>query len=484
ALFYFSRGFAPEAIGVLSQMLKKEPEIITRSSFRLLRGATNFALRRYEEAEKDLNHASLDGNDEGEFWRAVVKAGVGDLQSTAPTLKRTGGIYRAYPHALKIPLGMLVASSAIATGDIKYGANTLQALSEEKPTDIELDQLAFIEGTLRDLTGDTDKAVAAWEAVAKGKHRPSIAKAIVARAELLLKKGQIEPAEAIEELEKLRFSWRGGEFEFELLRKLGRLYFSIADYRNGLRIMRQAASYFRDNKKVPEITEEMAKAFRELYLNDAADAMPPVRAIALFEEFKELTPSGADGDEMFRKLADRLAKVDLLDQAAKLLVQQVDFRLKGEQRARVGARLATIHLINRDPEAAEAVLKKTELAGLPADLARQRGLLKARALVDGGRHPEALIFLEDDESEEAFLLRSEIYWQARDWPRVAKVMQQLLRFAKAAPKKPLNEEQAALVLNLSVAFALSTNDRSLDRVRKDYGPAMAQTPLRDAFTLI
>ena len=81
-------------------------------------------------------------------------------------------------------------------------------------------------------------------------------------------------------------------------------------------------------------------------------------------------------------------------------------------------------------------------------------------------------------------MRSEIYWQARDWPRVAKVMQQLLRFAKAAPKKPLNEEQAALVLNLSVAFALSTNDRSLDRVRKDYGPAMAQTPLRDAFTLI
>ena len=40
-----------------------------------------------------------------------------------------------------------------------------------------------------------------------------------------------------------------------------------------------------------KVTEEMVKAFDDLYLKDAADTMAPVRAIALFDEFKELAPS-------------------------------------------------------------------------------------------------------------------------------------------------------------------------------------------------
>ena len=68
--------------------------------------------------------------------------------------------------------------------------------------------------------------------------------------------------------------------------------------------------------------------------------MPAIDALSLFYDFRDLTPVGRRGDEMIRKLADRLVSVDLLDQAAELLQHQVDNRLQGAARAQVAVRLA------------------------------------------------------------------------------------------------------------------------------------------------
>ena len=65
------------------------------------------------------------------------------------------------------------------------------------------------------------------------------------------------------------------------------------------------------------------------------DAMPAVEALGLFYDYRELTPIGRRGDEMIRRLTDRLVAVDLLDQAAELLQHQVDHRLQGAARAQV-----------------------------------------------------------------------------------------------------------------------------------------------------
>ena len=97
--------------------------------------------------------------------------------------------------------------------------------------------------------------------------------------------------------------------------------------------------------------------FDSLFLGGKADALPPIEALGLFYDYRDLTPIGRRGDEMIRKLADRLVSVDLLDQAAELLQHQVDHRLQGSARAQVATRLAVIYLMNHKPERAIATLQ-------------------------------------------------------------------------------------------------------------------------------
>ena len=60
--------------------------------------------------------------------------------------------------------------------------------------------------------------------------------------------------------------------------------------------------------------------------------------------------------------------VDLLDQAAALLSHQMEFRVKGAEKARVGTRLAILKLMDRRPEDALDALANSDFIGISAAL--------------------------------------------------------------------------------------------------------------------
>lgn len=484
ARFYFASGYAAEALGVLRVIEGARPEVAEEAEFRGLKGASNFLMNRFKEAQAELSHPSLEKNDEGKFWLAATEAVTGDLFGAARELKRTSPIIRPYPKPLKLPMGLLVVEAALETGDLKKAKQVLDVIKLENPTEQDKAQLDYVEGRVKELEGDFDGAVEFWEKVMKSSHRPTRAKAAVARGELLHKLERISGVELIEELEKLRFSWRGDEFEFALLRRLGGLYLDEGGFRDGLRTLKQAATHFRANPEAPKITQKMADTFAFLYLEDGADALPPVTAIALYDEFKELTPAGRKGDEMIRQLADRLVSVDLLDRAAMLLEAQVKFRLTGAEKSRVGARLALVYLLNQEPEKAMTALNASEHKNVAEELSDQRRHLKARVLAQLKQHEEALTLLKGDKSMEADLLRADVFWEMKDWPNSAQVIRRLTRAIEAEPGNALNEKQARYVLNLAIALTLGGNERGIDRLRRDFGSAMDQTRFREAFQLI
>ena len=273
----------------------------------------------------------------------------------------------------------------------------------------------------------------------------------------------------------------GDRIEFDLLQLLAATYLDRGDYWNGLSTMRETVALFAEAENTTPISERMVQVFRRLFVDGEAAKLPPLKALSLYEEFRELSPIDEAGDVVLRSLAARLVSLDLLAKAADLLDHQVRFRLTGVPQAEVGGDLALVRLLDGRPEAALEALNATARGlELPVELARKRGLLEAQALRDLGEIDEAFARVADWSGREADTLRGELLWRRQDWAGAAEV------FGRLAPgdSQSLTGDAGRLVLKQAVALALATDWPALDRLRQDRGELMAKTPLAAAFKVV
>lgn len=483
ARFLFARGLAAETLGILHMMTEAEAEAGADPAFRFLRGAAQFMAGRYEAAAADLSQPELVGNPEADLWRAALAAQRFEWSKAAQSYALAKDLLRAYPPQFRRRLARPAAEAALAGGFLEDTDLYLGLFEDNAETTADIAEANYLRARLVIADGNVEEGARLLAGLEGSAHRLTGARAAATLAELLLYNGAITSAEAAERLEKQRFAWRGGDFEFELLNRLAAIYLENADYRNGLTTLKQIAANFPEKAEAAEVTARMRTVFRALFLEGRADAMTPVAAIALFDEFRELTPAGDEGDAMFRRLADRLMGVDLLDRAADLLTHQVRFRLEGDERARTGARLATIRLFLKDPAAALEALEVSAHDAAPREVIAERRLLRAEAMMWLSREDDALRLISGMESVEAARMRIAILWRQRQWVSAAAAIERLLD-GYPRPGTPLAETESGLVLNWAVAMSLLGDELALTRLAQRFGEAMEDTPQRDAFLLV
>ena len=380
-----------------------------------------------------------------------------------------------------------VTTNANTRYEMIAGANHLFTLQWSQDrltalvTEAQLDHVTYLRGHLAKMSGELPKALSLWEAVASIGDRPSRAKAAFARVNAMLEEQQIKPDEAIEKLEALRFAWRNDVFEFDLLHRLGRLHADNKNYRNALLTFRQAATYYSDIKGAQALTGEMSEVFKKFYDQGDADQLPPISALGIFQEFRELTPSGEEGDELIARLADRLIEVDLLTRAGDLLEHQVVHRLEGHTKAEVGLQVARIRLMDNAPEKSLDALAKSVVADLPAQLERQRTHVKAMALSKLNKPDEALQLISRDAGDEADELRADILWSAKRWRPASRI---LARLTGALSTEKLDSKSARQLLRRAVALALSKDEVGIGFLRERFGKAMKKSAYAEAFLAV
>ena len=205
--------------------------------------------------------------------------------------------------------------------------------------------------------------------------------------------------------------------------------------------------------------------------------------MALYFDFKEVAPIGRRGDEIVRRLADRLVGLDLLDSAADLLQYQVDNRLTGPARSSVAAKLATVRLMDGKPLQALQAIDATYMPELPAELRRARALIRARALSDLTRTDLALETIEDESGPEVARLRADILWAARRWRAAGEAHEALLADAWRGGKA-LDDTARADVIRAGIAYNLADERMGLERLKAKFSDAMAESADARTFALI
>jgi hypothetical protein len=291
---------------------------------------------------------------------------------------------------------------------------------------------------------------------------------------LALRNRSLPREEVMARLETLSFVWRGDEVEITTIGQLGRLYAETGRWRDAFIMAARANALFPDHEISRTLHDETEQLFDELFLSGKGEALSRVDALALFFDFKQFSPIGRRGDEIVRRLSDRLVELDLLEQAGELLQHQVDNRLTGAARATVAARLATIRLMDNKPALALATLHATRLPELPAPIKRARMLLEARALSDLSRTDLAIEVLQGEAGAEIDRLRADIYWTGRRWREAGEAHEALVG-TRWQPRETLSDRDRRDVLRAAVAYSLGDEKLALDRLRAKFAAKMADS---------
>jgi tetratricopeptide (TPR) repeat protein len=483
ARFYLAWERFAEAKGVLDVAIRDNPPSAADPIPLVLRAVANIMLERPQEALRDLANPIVGNQFDAPLWRAWAAARLGRWADANEGFRDVDSRIPRLPVELQRRVLEEIIRVAIEAGDITGAVNAMHEF-EILGVPHELEPIMSVySGEVAERLGRVQDAVRFYQLAADSWDRRAAAQGELREVKLASSLGKLPRATAIDDLETLTTIWRGDDTEIEALKLLAHLYTEERRYRDSFHVMRTALTAHPNSELTRGIQDEASQTFEGIFLAGSGDALSAIDALALFYDFRDLTPIGRRGDEMIRRLADRLVAVDLLDQAAELLQYQVDHRLQGAARAQVAMRLAVIYLMNRKADDAIATLRATRVEDVSRDMRQQRLLIESRALSDLGRYDVALEIIANIAGPESSRLRADVLWAAHRWREAAEQIE-LIYGDRWTQFAPLNDVERSDLLRAAAGYALGNDSLGLARFRERYAGKMGEGPDRRTFDVI
>jgi tetratricopeptide (TPR) repeat protein len=482
ARFYMARQMYPEAVGVLNLALADAKAGTEDPAALIVHSLASILMGRPERGLKDLASPVIGSNYDSQLWKAMASARQGKWADAREKFKSTEFAVTSLPIDLQRIVIADAMRASLEVKDYPGAAKRAGELDVIGPLPEQVAAVAVLRGRLAEGLGHDKDALDEFDRAIASSDRQAATEASLLEIALKQRRNEISQDDALRQLETLAITWRGDALEVQALEMLAKIYAETGRFAESFGAIRMA-NLLAPNLEIARQGQDAASAlFSQLFLGQKGDDLPPIDALAMFYEYRDLTPIGRRGDEMIRRLADRLVAVDLLDQAAELLQYQVDKRLEGAARAQVAARLAMVYLTNHKPERAIDALRSTRISDLSGELRQQRLLLEARAQSDVGRHDLALDIISSIGGREAIRLRSDIYWAARQWRESAEQIE-LYYGDRWRDFKPLSPAEKSDIIRAVVGYALAEDTIGMSRFREKYQPLMNSPADRAAFEI-
>jgi hypothetical protein len=483
ARFYFAKGFGEEATSLLNTLVKQVPDLRAHRDFMVLLGASKILAYRSEEGLNDLSIPSLADQPEVVLWQAVALAQMREWKLAEEKFSTKQSVLTGYPEPFFSRFFVLAVESALAADQAHEAADWLNYVSASPHAESIEPALAFLRGAVNAKAGRAEAAEEAWKEARNSKDRLYKVRAELSLIDLGVSNGSLTAPQAADRLEALRFGWRGDDLEVDILHRLGQFYIQSKNIKSGVNALSQAATLHPASPLAPGIRNEITITLRDAILGKIGKKLSPLDTLTLYHQYRDLLPSGKDGDETMLNLSERLVAVDLLDQAASLLEDLAKNRLQGEDKVRAVLRLTAIRLLDHRPTEALAALDLLGTLPLSDEIQNEQTLLHARALSEMRRDEEAIALLKGNTSDGAMLLRVDISMRSKKWDEAAALLMELVG-APPPSGKALSADQASTLLNAAIAYALANDQLSLDKLAIDYGESMASLPQKNTFLML
>lgn len=455
----------PEALGVLEVMRQDDPDLGMVDAWRLAHGAALVQVGRAEGALAELDMPGLRANPEACLWRLRALAGEGLAEQALQQLDCAGPALEK-PRAA--PFVLAAARAGVEGGAPDKALHWLSWLPDRDPA------ANLLRGRAEQLLGRVDEARLRFARVEQSGGPAARIDARLSRIEGEVARNAIRPEAALKQLDAIRYSWRGDAIEERALR----LSYRLADARHDLPATLAAGAAlvrYHGTEGTADILPGLRGKLSEAL--DPARKLPLDKAAGLYWDYRDLAPSGAEGDLMASRLAGRLQQAGLFERAADLLSYQLTQRAGDLARGPLSARVAGLYILAGRPERALRTLRETDDPGLPDGMIAERKRVEAAALTQAGRMDEALAVLQDLPGSTP--LQAEILWQRREWSRYAQMS------AAALPRgRSLDAVAQAQVLRHAISQAMLGREDVLAGLHARYAAAFRGLPSAPVFEML
>jgi hypothetical protein len=469
-----------EARGVTNLIISDTNQGNEDAAVLMVHAVASILIGHPERALKVLASPAIGNGYDSQLWKGLAFARQEKWADAREKFKNAEFSIAALPLELQ---RIVTADAMRASLEVKDYAGASRRRSELEVIGIPNEmkpEIAVLRGRLAEALGHDKDALDAYRYAAQSRDRAGVGRGEAAGGPAAHRRGELDKADLMRELEILSVTWRGDAIELRTLNKLAQ---GLRRNRPLCRLARRGQDRDEDAAQFRTVAAEPGCGVR--IVRGDLSRLEGRRHEAGRRARDVLRVSRIDPDRPARRRDDPAPRgpagaIDLLDQAAELLQYQVDKRLEGAARAQVAARLAMVYLTNRKPDRAIAALRLTRIADLSGELRQQRLLLEARAQSDIGRHDLALDIISNLTGREAIRLRSDIYWASRQW-REASEQIELYYGERWRDFKPLNAAEKSDVIRAVVGYALAGDAIGLGRFREKYAPLMTGEADRSAF---
>ena len=462
------RGLGAEAIGVLAVMLGDDDDLSLVPQFQLARGAAFAMVGRADDALAALAAPSLVANPEACAWRVraamarhAYATALSQVNCALPAINR-----RKLGQAT--PFVLAASRAALGASRPRQALQWLRLLPDREA------EANLLRGTAYAALGEAQASRLRLNRADLDGSPQVRAEARLVKLESEIAARQLSAKEALDALDQLRFTWRGGEIEERALRTSFRLASEAHDDGTLLRSGAALFRYFDLGTESGPMLARVQEAMASMFAPDSAT--PITEAAGLFWNYRELAPAGASGDLLVTQLANRLQSSGLYTRAAELLDYQLSARAEDVMKGPLSVRVATLHILAGDPKRAIDALRRSEGPDYPREMIWDRKRIEAVALDQLGKTAAALAAL--DEVPNGYEVRHEILWKRHDWKGLAEDDPALPR------PGTLSKVDQAVVLRHAIALAMLGREDRLAALRKRYEGSFAALDSAPAFDLL
>jgi tetratricopeptide (TPR) repeat protein len=295
ARLYMSRGMYAEAKGVLDLVFADSKPGLEDPVALMVHAVASTLIGHPELGLKDLANPAIGTNYDSQLWKALAYARQGKWADAREKFKNVEFAITSLPIELQRIVISEAMRSSLEVKDYSGAAKRSSDLeviglpSELKPA------ISVLRGRLAEALGHDKDALDNYRIAVESSDRAAATEAKLLEIVLRQKRDEISQAEALRELETLSVTWRGDGLEVKALQMLARIYSDSGRYGESFAAVR-TATRLQPNSEISRQGQDAAAAlFAQLFLSPKGDDLPPVDALGMFYEYRELTPIGRRG---------------------------------------------------------------------------------------------------------------------------------------------------------------------------------------------